>query len=87
MDEQIKEHKANAKVALALHFDGELEAAEECVERSAGGICPSDLGGDAKYNFKSTRKVIRFAVAAATELFHQEFRISIVWGETLTLLQ
>ncbi len=32
LDEQIKEHKASAKVSLALHFDRELAAAEECAE-------------------------------------------------------
>ena len=30
LDEQIKEHKASAKASLALHFDRELAAAEEC---------------------------------------------------------
>lgn len=30
LDQQIKEHKASAKVALALHFNRELVAAEEC---------------------------------------------------------
>jgi hypothetical protein len=32
LDEQIKEHKASAKVSLALHFDRELAAAEECAK-------------------------------------------------------
>jgi hypothetical protein len=32
LDEQIKEHKDSAKVSLALHFDGELVAAEECAK-------------------------------------------------------
>jgi hypothetical protein len=30
LDEQIMEHKASAKVSLAIHFDRELVAAEEC---------------------------------------------------------
>ena len=30
LNEQIKEHKSSAKVSLALHFDRELAAAEEC---------------------------------------------------------
>jgi len=32
LDEQIKEHKASAKASLALHFDRELAAAEECTK-------------------------------------------------------
>ena len=32
LNEQIKEHKASAKVSLALHFDWELAAAEECAK-------------------------------------------------------
>ena len=32
LDEQIKEHKASAKASLALHFDRELAAAEECAK-------------------------------------------------------
>ena len=32
LDEQIKEHKASTKVSLALHFDRELAAAEECAK-------------------------------------------------------
>jgi hypothetical protein len=32
LDEQINEHKASAKVSLALHFDRELVAAEECAK-------------------------------------------------------
>jgi hypothetical protein len=32
LDEQIKEHKASAKFSLALHFDRELAAAEECAK-------------------------------------------------------
>ncbi|MGC1135822.1 MAG: hypothetical protein WA941_23560 [Nitrososphaeraceae archaeon] len=32
LDEQIKEHKASAKASLALHFDKELAAAEECTK-------------------------------------------------------
>lgn len=32
LDEQIKEHKASAKVSLALHFERELTAAEECAK-------------------------------------------------------
>ncbi|HEY7082563.1 MAG TPA: hypothetical protein VH500_22970 [Nitrososphaeraceae archaeon] len=31
-DEQIKEHKASAKVSLAIHFERELTAAEECAK-------------------------------------------------------
>lgn len=33
LDEQIKEHKASTKVSLALHFDRELAAAEECAKK------------------------------------------------------
>jgi hypothetical protein len=33
LDEQIREHKASAKMALALHFNRELEAAEECAKK------------------------------------------------------
>jgi hypothetical protein len=33
LDQQIKEHKASAKVALALHFNRELVAAEECAKK------------------------------------------------------
>ena len=32
LNEQIKEHKASAKVSLALHFDRELATAEECAK-------------------------------------------------------
>jgi hypothetical protein len=32
LDEQIKEHKASAKASLALHFDREFAAAEECAK-------------------------------------------------------
>jgi hypothetical protein len=32
LNEQIKEHRASAKVSLALHFDRELAAAEECAK-------------------------------------------------------
>jgi hypothetical protein len=34
LDEQINEHKASSKVSLALHFDRELAAAEECAKNS-----------------------------------------------------
>lgn len=52
LDEQIKEHKASAKASLALHFDRDLAAAEECAKNKdlGGSICPSHLGGDVKYN-------------------------------------
>jgi hypothetical protein len=33
LDQQIKEHKASAKIALALHFSRELVAAEECAKK------------------------------------------------------
>ena len=33
LDQQIKEHKASTKIALALHFSRELVAAEECAKK------------------------------------------------------
>lgn len=33
LDQQIKEHKASAKIALALHFNRELISAEECAKK------------------------------------------------------
>ncbi|MGI0043145.1 MAG: hypothetical protein ACRD47_05480 [Nitrososphaeraceae archaeon] len=59
LDQQIKEHKASAKVALALHFNRELVAAEECAKEKgfARSFCPSHLGGNAKYNVKSAGEV------------------------------
>ena len=33
LDQQIEEHKASAKFALALHFNRELVAAEECATK------------------------------------------------------
>jgi hypothetical protein len=32
LDEQIQDHKASAKFSLALHFERELAAAEECAK-------------------------------------------------------
>ena len=58
LDQQIKEHKASAKVALTLHFNRELVAAEECAKKGIyKSFCPSHLGGNAKYNVKSAGEV------------------------------
>ena len=59
LDEQIKEHKASAKVSCSLHFDSRNLLLLRSVPKidSTGSICPPYLSGDVKYNTKYAGKV------------------------------